>query len=94
MYQLFFHCFEWASERRKVAGCGIASATARRTCDGTAAHTVDNALISAMSDVLGSLVGGSATVATTWVTQRTLGKRELLRMEIKRSFRAKQVTSR
>ena len=37
-----------------------------------------------MSGVLGSLVGGSATVATTWVTQRTLGKRELLRAEIKR----------
>ena len=40
MYQLFFHCFEWASERRRVAGCGIASVTARRTCDGAAAHTV------------------------------------------------------
>jgi hypothetical protein len=37
-----------------------------------------------MSGVLGSLVGGSATVGTTWVTQRTLGKRELLRMEINR----------
>jgi hypothetical protein len=37
-----------------------------------------------MSGVLGSLVGGSATVATTWVTQRTLGKHELVRAEIKR----------
>ncbi len=45
---------------------------------------MDNAVISAMSAVLGSLVGGSATVATTWVTQRTLGKRELIRSEIKR----------
>jgi hypothetical protein len=45
---------------------------------------MDNAVISAMSAVLGSLVGGSATVATTWVTQRTLGKRELVRTEIKR----------
>ena len=45
---------------------------------------MDNAVISAMSAVLGSLVGGSATVATTWVAQRTLGKRELLRAEIKR----------
>ena len=44
---------------------------------------MNNAVISAMSAVLGSLVGGSATVATTWVTQRTLGKRELLRAEIK-----------
>ena len=45
---------------------------------------MDNAVISAMSAVLGSLVGGSATVATTWVTQRTLGKRELVRAEMKR----------
>lgn len=35
-----------------------------------------------MSGVLGSLVGGSASVATTWVTQRTLSKRELLREEM------------
>jgi len=45
---------------------------------------MDSAVISAMSGVLGSLVGGSATVATTWVTQRTQGKRELVRAEIKR----------
>ena len=38
MYQLFFHCFEEASARMRVAGCGIASVTARRTCDG--AHGV------------------------------------------------------
>ena len=31
----------------------------------------------AMSGVLGSLVGGSATVATAWITQRTLTRREL-----------------
>jgi hypothetical protein len=30
-----------------------------------------------MSGVLGSLVGGSATVATAWITQKTLTKREL-----------------
>jgi hypothetical protein len=36
-----------------------------------------------MCGVLGSLLGGPATVATTWVTQRILGKRELLRPEIK-----------
>jgi hypothetical protein len=46
--------------------------------------SMEISVITAMSGVLGSLVGGSATVATTWVTQRTLGKRELLRMEIKR----------
>jgi hypothetical protein len=45
---------------------------------------MDNSVISAMSAVLGSLVGGSATVATTWMTQRTLGKRKLLETEIKR----------
>jgi hypothetical protein len=28
--------------------------------------------------VLGSLVGGSATVVTAWITQRTFSKRELL----------------
>ena len=43
---------------------------------------MDIALVSAMSGVLGSLVGGSASVATTWVTQRTLSKRELLREEM------------
>jgi hypothetical protein len=30
-----------------------------------------------MAAVLGSLVGGSATVATAWITQRTLTRREL-----------------
>jgi|ERR1051325_3927071 hypothetical protein len=45
---------------------------------------MDNTIITALAGVLGSLVGGSATVATTWVTQRTLTKRELLRTEIRR----------
>ena len=45
---------------------------------------MDNSIITAMAGILGSLVGGSATVATTWVTQRTLSKRELLRGEIRR----------
>ena len=34
-------------------------------------------MLTAMSGVLGSLVGGSATVATAWITQKTLTKREL-----------------
>jgi len=38
---------------------------------------MDANLIPAMSGVLGSLVGGSATVATAWLTQRTLTRREL-----------------
>ena len=45
---------------------------------------MDSTIVSAMAAVLGSLVGGSATVATTWVTQRTLSKRELLRVDIRR----------
>ena len=43
---------------------------------------MDTTLITAMSGVLGSLVGGSATVATAWITQKTVNKRELLREEI------------
>lgn len=38
---------------------------------------MDTNLITAMSGVLGSLVGGSATVVTAWITQRTLTRREL-----------------
>jgi hypothetical protein len=38
---------------------------------------MDTNLIGAMSGVLGSLAGGSATVATAWITQRTLTRREL-----------------
>ena len=38
---------------------------------------MDTNLIPAMSGVLGSLVGGSATVATAWITQKTLTRREL-----------------
>ena len=45
---------------------------------------MDNTLITAMAGVLGSLVGGTATVAATWVTQRTVAKRQLLRTEIRR----------
>jgi hypothetical protein len=45
---------------------------------------MDPAIVSAMAAVFGSLVGGSATVATAWVTQRTLSKRELLGAEIRK----------
>ena len=38
---------------------------------------MDTNFITAMSGVLGSLVGGSATVATAWLTQKTLTRREL-----------------
>jgi hypothetical protein len=39
-------------------------------------------IISALAAVLGSLVGGSATFATAWITQRTQSRRELMRAEI------------
>jgi hypothetical protein len=39
---------------------------------------MDVTILSGMAGVLGSLVGGSATVATAWITQRTLNRRELL----------------
>ena len=38
---------------------------------------MDTNFITAMSGVLGSLVGGSATLATAWITQKTLTRREL-----------------
>jgi hypothetical protein len=44
---------------------------------------MNTAVLTAMSGVLGTLVGGTVTFATTWVSQRTLGRRELLREEIK-----------
>lgn len=44
---------------------------------------MDATIVSAMAAVFGSLVGGSATVATAWVTQKTLNKRELVGAEIR-----------
>ena len=45
---------------------------------------MDPVLVSAMSAVLGSLVGGSATVATAWLTQRSQRNRELTLGEIRK----------
>jgi hypothetical protein len=45
---------------------------------------MDATIVTAMAGVLGSLVGGSATVTTAWVTQRTLSKRELIGAEIRK----------
>jgi len=45
---------------------------------------MDNSIISALAAVFGSLVGGTATVATTWVTQRTQSKRQLIQTEMKK----------
>jgi hypothetical protein len=45
---------------------------------------MDPAILTAMSGVLGSLVGGSATVATAWITQRTTAHREVARAEVRK----------
>lgn len=45
---------------------------------------MDASTISALSAVFGSLVGGTATAATAWLTQTTVNKRELVREEIRK----------
>ena len=45
---------------------------------------MDNTIVTAMAGVLGSLVGGSATAATAWVTARTHGRRQLIAAEMKK----------
>ena len=43
---------------------------------------IDAPLISVAAGLLGSVIGGSATIGTSWVAHKTLNKRELLRDEI------------
>ena len=43
---------------------------------------MDLTWISALSGVLGSLVGGSVTFATAWVTQKAVTRRELMREDM------------
>ncbi len=43
---------------------------------------MEPAVVGAMAGVFGSLVGGSASIVTAWITQRTQSKRELIRAEI------------
>lgn len=45
---------------------------------------MDATVVGAMAGVLGSLVGGSATVATAWLTQRTTNKREQVKTEFRK----------
>jgi hypothetical protein len=45
---------------------------------------MDNTIVTALAGVLGSLVGGTATAATAWVSARTRGKRDLLSAEMKK----------
>jgi len=46
--------------------------------------SVDATMVPAMAAVMGSLVGASATVATAWITQRTLHKRDLFQAELRK----------
>ena len=45
---------------------------------------MDTAIVSALSAVLGSAVGGSATLATAWITQKTQSRREIVGAEVQR----------
>ena len=45
---------------------------------------MDAGFISVTFGLLGSLVGGTATVGTAWIAQKTLNKRELVRDEIRK----------
>jgi hypothetical protein len=45
---------------------------------------MDTATISALSAVLGSLVGGTATAATSWMSQRALNRSNQIKDEMKR----------
>jgi len=45
---------------------------------------MDATVVSVASGVLGSIVGGSATVGAAWVAHKTLTRRELVRDEIRK----------
>lgn len=45
---------------------------------------MDSTVVTALAGVLGSLVGGTATAATTWVSARTHSKRQLIAGEMKK----------
>jgi hypothetical protein len=45
---------------------------------------LDPAAITALSAILGSAVGGSATMATAWLTQRTQGRRAYIEAEVRK----------
>ena len=44
----------------------------------------DTALLTALAGLLGTLIGGSASVATTWVAHKTVSRRELIREEMRK----------
>ena len=45
---------------------------------------MDTTIVSALAGIFGSLSGGSASVAPTWITQKTLNKRERMRAEVEK----------
>src|SRR6476646_3827396 len=45
---------------------------------------MDPAILSATAAVLGSLAGGSASIATAWLTQRTQGRRQAVQVEMRK----------
>jgi hypothetical protein len=45
---------------------------------------MDTAIVSALAAVLGSIVGGAASISTAWLTQRSQSKRETIMSEIRR----------
>ena len=45
---------------------------------------MDATIVSALSAVLGSAVGGSVTFATAWIAQKTQSRRQLVRAEIRK----------
>lgn len=48
---------------------------------------MEPAVLSALSAILGSAVGGSATIMTAWLTQRTQGRRERTMTEVRKRER-------
>jgi hypothetical protein len=45
---------------------------------------MDPSIVGALAALLGSMVGGSATIVTTWITLRTQGRRELVTAETRK----------
>ena len=45
---------------------------------------MEPAILTALSAILGSAVGGSATLATAWLMQRTQGRRERVETEVRK----------
>ena len=45
---------------------------------------MDTSVVTASAAVLGSLVGGAATIATAWITQRTQTRRQTIVSEIRK----------